>query len=162
MIIIVALIYPLAAVSEVFKTIGPDGTVTFTDEPTNGEKIEVTPLPTYSNPNPAPKIETQPTAGTGTSTESEKKPFVYKDLAITAPAHDSAFWDNSGTVNVSVSVTPGLNLEEEHLLVVTLDGKEIAPALSHRTTLTIKEARGVADQTVSYVVAHFVEGDERF
>ncbi len=107
---------PAAAAKKVYRTVGPDGVVEFTDRPPdeNAVEVEVPPPNTYTPP-PVPAREP---AGAGAAPAG----FRYRRLAIAAPRPDQMFADNTGNVTVRVEVEPPLETRLGHRLEVLVDG----------------------------------------
>ena len=102
--------------AQVYRSVGKDGSVVFSDEPSEGAvKVEVKKLETVKS------LETPPPP-TSSRSGPQAQQNLYTGLNITSPADDQAIRDNAGNLNVSVSVTPGLN--PRHKLVLYLDGTE--------------------------------------
>ena len=100
--------------AQVYRSVGKDGSVIYSDQPTDGSvKVEVKELETIKS------LESPPLP---TETKKPAQPKYYSDLTITSPGNDQAIRDNAGSVNVTVSVAPGLR--SSHKLVLYLDGKE--------------------------------------
>jgi hypothetical protein len=97
------------AIAEVYKHVNPDGSVEFTDIPSNvGQKpVEVAPPSTYS---PPPLPDTRPAA----------KPALaqYESVSITKPADDETLRSNNGALSVSASSSPGLQGGDAFLLLM--------------------------------------------
>jgi len=105
----------VALQAQVYKTVLPDGTVTYTDRPQPGaEEIKVAPVQTYD----APFIP----AGT-LAPKEEKKVFSYKAFAVASPANDQALRDNAGNVSISLQLEP--ELRENHTIEIRVDGKSV-------------------------------------
>jgi hypothetical protein len=101
----------------VYKVIGADGSVSFSDQPkAESETIMV------------PPISTVPAITPGKSTYSSEaqvnKPYNrYHSLSILAPADNSAFYSGSGDVDVLLDIQPALIDGDE--IQIFLDGQLI-------------------------------------
>lgn len=101
--------------AQVYKSVGKDGSVIFSDQPTEGaEEVKVKELETVKSletpPLPEqPKIQVQ-------------QQNIYTDLKITSPENDLAIRDNAGNLDVSVAIKP--DLVSSHKLVLYLDGSK--------------------------------------
>jgi hypothetical protein len=119
------------ATAEVFKRIGPDGQVYFSDQPSPGaERVKVAPVQTMSLP---PVPETTDTAGladSGSIGEQHEAPADYSEFSITSPTSEEGVRANNGNITVHLSLQPSL-----------LSG--------HRITLHISGEDGEADYPVS-------------
>jgi len=122
---------PWIAYGEIYKRVNPDGTVVFSDEPTqDAELINVKPIQTI----PFPKVKTTPSQPQ--ASQQDKNSSKYISVTITQPLHDEAIRKNNGVINVSIAVKPKLNNAVGHLIYLTLDGKDIAKPTSS-TTFTL-------------------------
>lgn len=124
--------------AQVYKKVLPDGSVVFTDEPTEGaQTINVQPLPTISLP--GGKAKTEPTANAkgGKATDEAKSATQFSTFAITEPAHDSAVRSNNGAVTINLNIQPGLDPKQGHAVTLLLDGKPTG-APGAQTSFTIE------------------------
>lgn len=102
------------AQAQVYRSVGKDGSVIFSDQPSDGAvKVEVKKLETVKS------LDT-PTPPTSSNSSPQTPPALYTAITITSPADDQAIRENTGNLNVTVSVTPGL--KSNHKLVLYLDG----------------------------------------
>ncbi len=119
---------PAAAAKKVYRTVGPDGVVEFTDRPPDesATEVEVPPPNTYTPP-PLPGLDTGAAGGSGAG-------FRYRRLEIVAPRQDQTFADNTGNVTVRIVLEPPLETRLGHRLELVVDGtpRPAGPA----TTLT--------------------------
>lgn len=133
LIVTVMLGQPEIAYSQVYKSVAPDGSISYSDGPStpNQAPENVTPLPTYI----APKITATPTPPT--TKPKPKAPTQYQAIRILNPSPDATIWDNSGTINVQIETQPSLNTEAGDRVVVYVDGKQTGdPAASTTTSAT--------------------------
>lgn len=101
--------------AQVYRSIGKDGSVIYSDQPTEGSvEVQVKELETVKS------LETPPLTDKPKARETQQS--IYSTLLITSPENDLSVRDNTGNIDVSVSVKPGLN--SNHKLVLFLDGKE--------------------------------------
>ncbi len=109
---------PLAA--QVYKWVDGDGNIIYSDTPHPGaEEIPATEVQTIKMP-PLPKAEKKPPA--------KPKALPYQTLSITRPADGETVRDNTGQVEVSVSLKPPLQVRYGHRLQLQLDGRPYAEA----------------------------------
>lgn len=118
------------AQAAVYKKELPDGSVIFSDQPSpDSEEIEVPELQTFPPP-PQPAFfepETKPAKETAIS---------YSQVVITTPANEATIRENSGKVEIKVTIEPPLQTQAGHKVLVTLDGKAIGdPATTLQYTL---------------------------
>lgn len=110
----------LAQAEEVYVTVDKDGVPEFSDEKTPGsETVEIRETMVFDNPvkqhmNQRPTVKLSPK-------DAGNQP-VYK-LAITDPPDDSAMRENSGTLTLTLSISPGINTGHHAELV--MDGSPI-------------------------------------
>ncbi len=114
------LVLPVLATADIYKSIGPDGTVVYSDQPSPGaEKIRVQQPSTYTPP-PLPKF--QPT-----QRASDQAAPAYERLSVVSPKPEETIRDNEGTVIATFAVKPALQTDQGHRLVVLLDGNRQKP-----------------------------------
>ncbi|MGK0223728.1 MAG: hypothetical protein ACI9ON_002975 [Limisphaerales bacterium] len=125
------------AASRIYKSVDAEGNVIFTDvPPTNGEQKAVVELnETNQFDGPAPRSEQTGSRGNRRdqtsdldTTEEEAEPPIYEVLQVTSPKHDLAIRENSGSVSITVSLTPELSNEHGHALEILMDGETLANA----------------------------------
>ena len=106
--------------AQVFKRVGPDGQVHFSDIPgSDAQEIEVAPAQVISLP-PAP-ARTDSTAA-GTSDGQPVATSLYTDFAIVSPSDGEAIRANDGNIEVSLRLQP--ELRPGHRIVLKLDGED--------------------------------------
>lgn len=124
----VSLLVPLLAGAEIYKSVDSDGNVVFSDQPTPGaKKILEQFTPTYV-PAPLPQAATTTPAPVAAS--------YYTALRIRKPAAGETLRDATGALTIDLEVVPPLKSQAGHILVVAVDGNNLA---SHdgTTQLTI-------------------------
>lgn len=108
------------ALTKVYKVVGDDGQITFSDQPDHGsETLLIAPVPTV------PALEPIATSGKNSNKDKQSSETLnaYKSLSILSPANGSAFYSGSGEVDVIVDVQPALITGDK--VQVFLDGKLI-------------------------------------
>ncbi|WP_172838884.1 DUF4124 domain-containing protein [Solemya velesiana gill symbiont] len=119
--LLLLLLLPFSLYSAVYKWVGPDGSVHYSDVPQKGsEEIEL-PEPTIYQPR-------LPGNGKVPGVEPEAVFSGYSKLAITSPKNEQVIRSNEGKVNVTLELLP--ELQQGHKFRVYLDGKEISSALT--------------------------------
>lgn len=119
LLLIIGIVFSAQAVAEggIYRSVGPDGEIIFSDTPSPGaiqlEKKEVPTVPA-TMPAPPPPRQTADSDRTGD----------YKRVEIVTPENDSIVRDNQGNVSVNVAVEPSLAADAGHELVLYLDGNE--------------------------------------
>ena len=113
------------AQTNVYKSVGPDGTVTFTDQPRPGaEKLEIREPKTV-----APSAgATRALEGARGTPEEASAEAAYTEFAIVSPTDDQAIRANNGNVSVSMSLAPSLHAD--HAIVVSVNGQKIGKGSS--------------------------------
>ncbi len=164
---------PLNAVGAVYKSIGPDGNVTYSDQPqANAEKIELPPGP----PPPAP-VETLPLPSdvvpptvvqVPPDAEPEVPPFTgYSTFTIITPENDETLRENNGSVAINLAIEPALYAEAGHKIALLLDGKPVLEGLTatqiqlgnvdrgtHTLQAQVSNAEGTVIASTSIITVH--------
>lgn len=149
----------LTAQAEVYRIVGPDGSITFTDQPGPGaEAVELPPIMTY----------TPPPRETGTEAEAEEpgaeEALPYRHFSVAAPADESTIRDNQGNLSMRLRLDPPLQAGLGHRIQFVVDGVEqgeptTSPAAtfqnldrgSHRLSAHILDAQGNVLETAAPV-----------
>ena len=125
------LIFSSVASAEVFKTINPDGSITYSDVQTEGSKSitppGLTPTPAVKLP---PKKKIEP--------ENNGQPVAYQAFKITKPSSNKTIRNNNGEITVSIDIKPALQTKFKHSISIYLNGREAAKKLSS-STYTLKD-----------------------
>ncbi len=138
-----AMTLPAAAGERVYKRIGEDGVVEFTDVPdNNAEEVEISEPQTYRAP-PLPPVAPPAPA-------PQEAAFSYS-LAIVSPTSEQAFPPGPGDVQVTVKVDPPVEARLRHRLELVVDGK---PRPLAGTSVTLKNM----DRGAHTVSARVVDG----
>lgn len=104
----------------VYKRYDEEGAVEFSDvKRKESEEVKVQEMPTYKSPKYKP-ITPRPAE----SEDTKKQKTSYK-ISISSPKQDSAIYENSGQVTISVDIKPPL--KNHHRIVFNLDGKKSKP-----------------------------------
>ncbi len=104
-----------AAGAQVYKRVGPDGNVYFSDQPgPDARQIEVKPAQAISLP-PVPRQ-------TGAAQQQYDVSATYSEFTIVSPTSDQAVRANDGKVTVSLSLKP--KLMPGHTVRLKVDGKD--------------------------------------
>lgn len=105
-----------------YKSIGPDGSVIYSDRPTpNAEEVRLPEPSTYAPP-ALPAGEGPPAVG-----EEPMSRDLYEAVRIVAPPNDGTLFAALGGVDIDVTLQP--DLMEGHTLSYIVDGKELAKGL---------------------------------
>jgi hypothetical protein len=120
-ILLISLVFVCASAnSEVFKRIGPDGQVYFSDQPgPDAERIDLAPVPTVSLP-PVPEPAVQ--AGSPATEPQINASAAYSEFAITSPTSEQGVRANNGDVTIHLSLQPALR--PGHTIAVSVNGED--------------------------------------
>ncbi len=134
------LLTPYHALGQVYKTINPDGSVTYTDQAIeSAEPVHIAPIQLYSPPTTKTNKAKQPSqsATNQQPDTASNTPTVYTEFYIASPQHDSAIRANSGTLTLTLSLTPPLNIKQGDKIIISLDGQTVGkPSTQLSYTLT--------------------------
>ncbi len=117
------------AYAEIYRWTDEAGTVIYSDQPRQGaETVDLPGITSYRSP----AIPTESAAADSTQ-DFDEESASYEAFAISSPANDATIRDNSGRVEVSLSLTPAL--QEGHSVVYELDGEQFkVEGVSHALT----------------------------
>lgn len=105
-----------AAAAGVYRTVSPDGEVTFSDRPTPGsEAVKLPPVQTFQPP-PLP-------AGAPAGSPAEEATKGYESFAVSAPQNDASIRDNTGNVSIQLAINPALR--PDHTIDIIMNGQTI-------------------------------------
>jgi len=125
LILVLCLCAPAVADQKVYKTVGPNGEVTFSDTPTPGAtELDVKPAPSYKAP-PLPTPSTTPADQSAGQPGQHQAGGSYKLVSILAPADDATVINTPGDVQVTVLVEPPLRTGRGDRIRLLLDGKAV-------------------------------------
>ncbi len=130
-LLLTLLMFSPFASAEVFKTVNPDGSVTYSDVQSEGSKSITPPGLT---PTPAVKLPEKKKP----KPEDEDSPVPYKAFNIASPSTNQTIRNNNGNVKVSIDIKPGLQTKFNHSISIFLNGREIASKLKS-PTYTLKD-----------------------
>lgn len=112
---LVLLLFTLPVVAGIYKSIGPEGQVIYSDHPVQGAKeVDVDPVQTYTPP-PVPK---QSLPDKAEPTEPAPESASYQNFSIVHPSDNETIWSNRGIVPVALSLQPALKPGDEFQLVL--------------------------------------------
>jgi hypothetical protein len=136
----------LALADGAWKWTDADGVVHYSDVPVEGaEQVDIS---EYNRATGARLSHNRPTANTP-APESGSAAFSYESITITAPGAEETLWNIEGVLNVSVSLTPGL--QNGHQVRAHFDGQ---PRMVSGTSFQIDEVyRGVHNIQVEIIDA---------
>ncbi|WP_438971087.1 DUF4124 domain-containing protein [Methylophaga sp.] len=114
--------------AEVYRWVDDNGNVVYSDEPhADAETIDL-PAPTTYTPVEASQSEADILRLSPDDEDNEDSASEVPDyqLRIISPADDESIWVNNGDVSVSMVLEPALDPERGDMIVLSLDGTEIA------------------------------------
>lgn len=136
---------PFAYAETVYKAVDAEGNTVFSDVPSEGaEEIKIKKAQAI-NPPKARSFKLSPA-------EDISKKFNYTKLAIAKPENDSTIHGGDGNVNITVTLEPELN--ENDVIVLSMDGKEM---LSGRAPQFLLANVDRGTHTLSVVVKNEVD-----
>lgn len=135
--ILLGLLAAAGVLAEAYTWTDENGVVHYSDRPEPGAKVVE--LETATNRRPRPQARpANPSASNNSSTEPAAA-FSYESLEVASPAAEETLWNIGGTLNVTLSLTPGL--QPGHQVRVYFDG---TPRIVTGTSFRIDEVhRGV-------------------
>jgi hypothetical protein len=143
--VLVCLMAAAPALSEAYRWVDDDGVIHFSDRPREG--AEVVHLSEYSRNTGARLYTDSNPASNDDDQQDADQPFAYQSIAITSPGSEQTLWNIEGVLNVSVSLTPGL--QRGHQVRAYFDGQA---RMVSGTTFQIEEVwRGAHNIQVEIV-----------
>ena len=123
------------ASAAVYKTVRPDGSVVYSDQPPRNE-AEPHPLPPLQMiPSESLAPAAPPQERSNSKNNNPPSAELYRSLAITQPQADGSVHDSSGQVVVQVSLDPPLVTEGGNQFIIYLDGEPVAQGTDTTYTL---------------------------
>lgn len=120
------------ALAAVYKTVRPDGSVVYSDQPPRDEAA----------PHPLPPLQMIPSESLAPATPPQDSGSnnappaeLYRSLTIAQPEADGTVRDPAGHVVVQVALDPPLITKEGDFIVISLDGKPVAQGSGTTYTL---------------------------
>ena len=122
-LVLLLIVASATASAEVFRRIGPDGEVYFSDRPLAGaERVDIGPAQTVRMPAVAPgSAGAQQSAGIATDVQKATVPS-YAQFTVIKPSYDQGVRANDGSVTVYLSLQPALM--PGHTIVLNVDGED--------------------------------------
>ena len=161
--------------AQVFRRVGPDGQVYFSDRPgPDAETIEVTPAQTVTLPVMPEATPATEQEGDAAAEQAAEISATYSLFTITSPLRDQAIRANDGNVTVQLMLQPGLRTG--HSIALLVDGEDgrntsLAGNMSielsnlsrglHTIEAVVVDAEGnelIRTETVSFNILRIVPG----
>ena len=98
---------PTFSAASVYKITHPDGSVSYSDQPSDNAQQIITPVAPSSSPAPKQKPKTSSSAQSK-EPEKEDKPVVYTSFSIASPQNGATIRANDGKLTVSIKIVPGI------------------------------------------------------
>ncbi|MGB5179692.1 MAG: DUF4124 domain-containing protein [Gammaproteobacteria bacterium] len=112
-----------SANAQIFKRIGPDGQVYFSDQPGPGaERVELPPMQSISLPPVTGETESTEPASDMTTEQQQEAAAFYTGFSITSPIDQRGIRANDGNITVQLSVQP--ELRPGDMIVLNVDGED--------------------------------------
>ena len=128
--VLILLAFLPAAQAQVYKWVGPDGSIQYSDRPPpqGAERIEIPPVQIYE----APRLPA--TTPPGDADEPRPVELRYERVRLASPGDDEAIRTNLGEVLVRLDVEP--ELFRGHRVEVLLDGNRVGAGAATRIELS--------------------------
>lgn len=127
--------------AEIYKTLNPDGSTTYSDTETLGSETiipaKLTTAPAVKVPKKAPALA------------ADEKPLPYKNIAIVSPKNQNSITSTSGNLDITLTVTPPLQKRFQHSITLYQNGKAIKTGLTNSSIQVTNLNRGTHSFTAS-------------
>lgn len=121
-ILVIMLLASATSTAEVFKRVGPDGRIYFSDQPgPDATRVDLAPVQTFTPPSlpqrtgNAPETEDQYAGGRESS-------ITYHQFSITSPTNDESVRANDGNVTIHFLLEP--DLAPGHSITLNMAGED--------------------------------------
>ncbi len=166
----------MLAQGAVYKWVGPDGKVTYSDRPQPGAQEMKLP----KEPPPPPEVKPAPSAAApAPEAMPGEKPAAefkgYSKMAIVKPKNDEAVRSNNGNLDVEISLEPVFDPKLGHTFVVSMDGMPFGAAQAqpafvlsnidrgtHSLRVEVKDAQGKTVGDTGSIVFHILRVSAQF
>lgn len=112
-----------SAAAQVYKRIGPDGTVYFSDQPGPGaEPVELSPPQVITMPPLPERRRTAKQPDQGVTDQAKDESPRYTEFSVASPAKYAGYRANDGNITVRLSLEPALR--PGHTIVLNVDGED--------------------------------------
>ena len=123
--LILSLLSPICAHSQMYKWVDEDGNVSYSDQPPYKGANTLTP----PDLNTTPKVDT-PKEKPISLLDSPPTETTYNFFRITSPENDATIRDNQGNFSISLGIKPALNTRQGHYISVFIDDKLVQDKLT--------------------------------
>lgn len=143
--VLIGLLAAASVMAEAYRWVDEDGLVHYSDRPEPGaERVN---LSEYSRNTGVRLYRPRPRSNTADEEAASNEPFRYESLSISSPGAEETLWNIAGTLNVSLSLNPGL--QSGHQVRVYFNGEQRSVS---GTSFTIDEVyRGVHNIQVEVI-----------
>lgn len=118
--ILISLLVAASAFAEAYRWVDEDGVIHYSDRPREGaEQVE---LSEYSRNTGAQFYRARAAAAADDEESADQGPFRYESITISAPGAEETLWNIEGILNVSLTLSPGL--QNGHQVRVYFDGEQ--------------------------------------
>jgi hypothetical protein len=144
-LVLIGLLAAASVMAEAYRWVDEDGVVHYSDRPQPGaERVN---LSEYSRNTGARLYRERPRSTTADEESASDEPFRYESLSISSPGSEETLWNIEGVLNVSLSLSPGL--QSGHQVRAYFNGER---QLVSGTSFTINEVyRGVHNIQVEVI-----------
>ena len=115
LVVSMAILAASVVMAQAYRWTDPDGTVHYSDRPTEGAEQIYLPESTRGT---RPFARSGPVAATA---DEPAEPFSYESIEVSAPGPEETLWNIGGVLNVSPNVQP--SLQPGHRVRVYFDGE---------------------------------------
>lgn len=128
-LVLVGLLATASVLAEAYRWVDEAGIVHYSDRPQEGaERVEIS---EYSRNTGARLYRAPPPSAAANDDADNDQPFRYESLSVSAPGAEETLWNIEGVLNVSLTLSPGL--QRGHQVRVYFDGEpRIVPGANFR------------------------------
>ncbi|MGF1642878.1 MAG: DUF4124 domain-containing protein [Thiotrichales bacterium] len=131
LLVVALLLLSCASHAEIYRWTDKNGNVMFSDQPPPGHKVEKLQI---TSPNLSSRTESpaKPQAEAGADESPAESPDGggYETLQILSPKADESIRSNTGAIDVSISLSPTLQVELGHRFRILFNGNPVKEGLS--------------------------------
>jgi len=146
LLLLLLCLVPALVCAEIYRTVDENGTVVFTDRPTDVSEAQQIKLQHTNRTAPPPTALENSAAGPDEAQEPAESPY---NIAILTPENESTIPMGAGNFDVSAMIRPSLGSNTQIQLM--LDGEPLGALQRHANWSLAGIARGAHDITVAIV-----------